>query len=372
MLKRFWDFRKKKVSSEEEVSGAGHHEGADSKEIDVLQGDAAFFNAPSVEIENLETPRIEEPEALATSWWQRLKGGLTKSSARLGQGLKDIFVRRKLDQEMLDDLEELLISADLGFSTSARLTAHLAAQKLEKDLSIDDVKQILATEIEQILEPVARPLYVDATHQPFVVLVVGVNGAGKTTTIGKLAKKWMDDGMRVHLAAGDTFRAAAVAQLQAWGARVGAPVSAGPENGDAAALIFDAYHESKSSGKQVLIADTAGRLHNKKHLMEELQKIVRVLKKADETAPHATILVLDATTGQNSHQQVEIFGEAIGVTGLVMTKLDGTARGGCVVALADRFKLPIHAVGVGESVEDLQPFSASEFAAHLLGVDEKI
>lgn len=301
-------------------------------------------------------------------WWSRLKQGLKKSSDRLGDGLKTIFVRRKLDQTMLDELEELLISTDMGVSTAAHLTQTLSKQRLDKDVSVEEVKEILATAICDILNPLAMPLTIDPSHHPYIILVVGVNGAGKTTTIGKLAKFWQDQGHKVHLAAGDTFRAAAVEQLQVWGGRLNISVTTGPENGDAAALVYDAIAQAQQNNADILLIDTAGRLHNKTHLMEELKKIVRVIQKTDATAPHATLLVLDATTGQNAHQQVKIFKEMVGVNGLVMTKLDGTARGGVVVALAQTYNLPIYALGVGEAVDDLKPFTAADFALTLVGM----
>ena len=301
-------------------------------------------------------------------WLARMRSGLTRSSSKIGGGITGIFTRRKLDDETLEELEELLISADLGPATAARLTAEFARSRFGKEVSPDEVRLALADQVARILEPVAKPISVDAAHKPQVVLVVGVNGAGKTTTIGKLAKQWKDDGRNVFLAAGDTFRAAAIGQLQVWGNRAHVPVLTRDQGSDAAALAFDAYTLCQAQGIEVLLIDTAGRLQNKQGLMEELRKIVRVLSKRDPDAPHQTLLVLDATTGQNAHAQVEAFREMVNVTGLIVTKLDGSARGGVLVALADRFGLPVHAIGVGEGIEDLQPFNAQEFARSLMGV----
>ncbi len=297
-----------------------------------------------------------------------MRSGLTRSSSKIGGGIGGIFARRKLDDETLEELEELLISADLGPTTAAKLTAEFAQTRFGKEISPEEVRLALADQVARILEPVARPMGIDAPHRPQVVLVVGVNGAGKTTTIGKLAKQWKDGGRNVFLAAGDTFRAAAIGQLQVWGNRAHVPVLTRDQGSDAAALAFDAYTLCQAQGVEILLIDTAGRLQNKQGLMEELRKIVRVLGKRDPGAPHQTLLVLDATTGQNAHAQVEAFREMVDVTGLIVTKLDGSARGGVLVALADRFGLPVHAIGVGEAIEDLQPFNAQEFARSLMGV----
>lgn len=303
-------------------------------------------------------------------WWSRLKQGLKRSSDRLGDGLKTIFVSRKLDKSTLEELEDLLITTDLGVETAARLTGELGKQRLNQDVSLEEVKIFLANAIETILNPVAQPLALDQMHKPHVILVVGVNGSGKTTTMGKLAKQWKDQGISVMMAAGDTFRAAAVEQLQVWGQRVDVPVISGKTGADAAGLAYDALAKAKEASVDALLIDTAGRLQNKAHLMEELKKIQRVLRKIDETAPHSTLLILDGTTGQNAHSQVQTFKEIIGLTGLIITKLDGTARGGVVVSLAQKFGLPIHAVGVGESAEDLRPFTSHEFARSLLGLGD--
>lgn len=311
----------------------------------------------------------ESVEEEKGGWWSRLKKGLKRSSDKLGDGLKTIFVSRKLDQATLDELEELLITSDLGIETATRLTGDLGKQRLNQDVTLEEVKAFLASAIELILDPVAQPLIVDQNRKPHVVLVVGVNGSGKTTTIGKLAKQWQNQGLTVMMAAGDTFRAAAVEQLQIWGQRLGVPVISGASGADAAGLAYDALVKARQAGVDVLLIDTAGRLQNKAHLMDELKKILRVLAKVDETAPHSTLLVLDGTTGQNAHSQVQNFKEIIGLTGLIITKLDGTARGGVVVSLAHKFGLPIHAIGVGETADDLRPFTSHDFARNLLGLE---
>ena len=304
-----------------------------------------------------------------TGWFGRLKTGLSRSSTRLTDGIGGIFTKRKLDEAALEDLEELLITADLGVASAAKLSAGLAETRFDKDVSPQEVRAALAEDIARILEPVARPLSPDPARKPHVVLVVGVNGSGKTTTIGKLAKHYTEQGLKVRLAAGDTFRAAAIEQLQLWGERTGCPVVAGKAGADAAGLAYGALETARREGDDLLLIDTAGRLHNKSELMAGLQKINRVLKKVDETAPHDVLLVLDATTGQNAHAQVETFKELVQVTGLVVTKLDGTARGGVLVALAERFGLPVHAIGVGETAEDLRPFKARDFANSLMGIE---
>ncbi len=305
--------------------------------------------------------------AKESGWLSRLTSGLRKSSAKLVGGIGDLFTKRKLDDAALADLEDLLITADLGAANAAALTANLAKTRFGKDISGEEVRAAFATDIAALLDPVAVPLKIDTTKKPFVVLVVGVNGAGKTTTIGKLAKQFRDQGRTVTLAAGDTFRAAAVEQLQVWGQRTGVPVIARETGADAAGLAYDALTEAKGRGDDILLVDTAGRLQNKDALMAELAKIVRVMGKLDDSAPHAVLLVLDATVGQNAHSQVEAFKKVSGVTGLVMTKLDGTAKGGVVVALAEQFGLPVHYLGVGEGVDDLRPFKAADFARSLLG-----
>lgn len=302
------------------------------------------------------------------SWWSRLKSGLKKTSDSLEDGLKNVFIRKRLDRQTLDELEELLILSDMGVETAAKLTQALSKEKLDKDVTIDEVKHFLVDKITSILTPYASPLELDKNHNPHVVLVVGVNGSGKTTTIGKLAKQWKDQGHKVRLAACDTFRAAAVEQLQVWAERSNIPISIGLQNSDAAGLAYSALEQARTDKADVLIIDTAGRLHNKAGLMDELKKMTKVLQKIDSTAPHSVLLVLDATTGQNAHAQTQVFKELIGVTGLVVTKLDGTAKGGVVVSLCEKFKLPIHAIGVGESVDDLHPFTAQDFARTLVGM----
>ena len=301
-------------------------------------------------------------------WFSRLKAGLSRSSGRLTDSIGAIFTKRKLDDEALEELEEALIGADMGVATSARLVADLAKKRFGRDVSPEEVKGDLAESVTAILEPLARPLEIDPAHRPHVVLVMGVNGTGKTTTIGKLARLYTEQGLKVVLAAGDTFRAAAIEQLKIWGERTGATVVAGKQGADAAGLAYGALERARAEGADLLLIDTAGRLHNKDNLMAELSKIVRVIGKLDETAPHDRLLVLDATTGQNAHAQVEVFRQIGGVTGLVVTKLDGSAKGGVIVGLADKFGLPIHAIGVGEGADDLRPFSARDFARSLMGL----
>jgi fused signal recognition particle receptor len=303
------------------------------------------------------------------SWWQRLKQGLAKTASSVSDGITSLFTKRKLDAGMLEDLEDILIQADLGIDVAARIAATVGKGRYDKEIEPEEVKAILATEVSKVLTPVALPLVVDGTKSPFVILMVGVNGSGKTTTIGKLAAKFRFEKRSVMLAAGDTFRAAAIEQLKVWGERTGTPVVAREQGGDAAGLAFDALKQAKEAGTNVLMIDTAGRLQNRTELMDELEKVVRVIKKQDTTAPHAVLLVLDATVGQNALSQVDIFGKTAGVTGLVMTKLDGTARGGILVAIADKFKLPIHFIGVGEGIDDLEPFAAEDFARAIAGME---
>jgi fused signal recognition particle receptor len=308
-----------------------------------------------------DPPATEQP-AGRPGWFQRLKAGLTKTSQRLSQDIAGIFTKRKLDADTLEELEDLLIQADLGVDTAMRITAALAQGRHSKEISAEEVRAVLAAEVERVLAPVAKPLAIDGDQKPHVVLVVGVNGTGKTTTIGKLAHKLRQEGRSVMLAAGDTFRAAAIDQLEIWGERTGAEVIARGVGADAAGLAFDALTRARENKCDVLLIDTAGRLQNKQALMDELEKVIRVLRKIDATAPHQVLLVLDATTGQNALNQVEVFKDKAGVTGLVMTKLDGTARGGILVAISAKFGLPVHAIGIGEGVEDLSAFEAGEFA----------
>jgi fused signal recognition particle receptor len=311
---------------------------------------------------------VEIPtEALRTSWFARLTTGLKRSSDQLTGSITSVFTKRKLDAATLDELEDVLIQADLGIETAIAITDTLRRDRFDRDVSGEDVRAVLAAEVEKVLGPVARPLVLDIAHKPFVILMIGVNGSGKTTTIGKLAQQFAAQGRSVMLAAGDTFRAAAIEQLQVWGQRTGAPVVSRPAGADASGLAFDAVTQAKAEGRDILIIDTAGRLQNRDELMNELEKIIRVIKKVDPSAPHATLLTLDATTGQNALKQVEIFGARAGVTGLVMTKLDGTARGGILVAIARKFGLPVHFIGVGEGVNDLEAFTASDFAKAIAG-----
>lgn len=324
----------------------------------------ALADAPTLAEES-----APEPPAAKRSWWTRLKEGLTRSSSAIGGGITDIFTKRKLDADTLEDLEDVLVQADLGVTVASRIVEAVGKGRYGKDIAPEEVKQILAAEVERVLAPVARPLVIDATKKPFVILMVGVNGSGKTTTIGKLSAKLKADGKTLMLAAGDTFRAAAIEQLKVWGERVGAPVVARQQGADAAGLAFDALTQAREAGTDVLLIDTAGRLQNRTELMAELEKVVRVLRKLDAEAPHAVLLVLDATVGQNALSQAEIFGRIAGVTGLVMTKLDGTARGGILVALAAKFGLPVHFIGVGEGIEDLEPFEARDFARAIAGLE---
>ena len=302
-------------------------------------------------------------------WLQRLKRRLGRSSARLGEGITGIFTRRRLDDETLTELEELLIQADMGMAIADEVTGRLRKSRFGQEVTPEEVRGALAQVIVELIEPIARPLKIDRGLKPHVVLVVGVNGSGKTTTIGKLAKQYRDAGLTVHLAAGDTFRAAAVEQLKIWAERTGCPITIRPTGADAAGLALDALNAAKAEGADVLLIDTAGRLQNRTDLMAELQKVVRVLKKGDPAAPHSVLLVLDATVGQNAHAQAETFRDMVGVTGIVMTKLDGTARGGVLVSLAERYGIPVHAIGVGETAEDLRPFEASSFARSLVGLE---
>ena len=301
------------------------------------------------------------------SWFQRLASGLKRSSDQLTGSITSVFTKKKLDAAMLEDLEDILIQSDFGLEMASQVTETLRRERFDRDVSAEEVRQVLAAEIVKVLEPVARPLPLDAARRPHVILMVGVNGSGKTTTIGKLAGLLTSQGKTVMLAAGDTFRAAAIEQLQVWGERTGAPVIAKPAGSDASGLAYEAVERARADGVDVLIIDTAGRLHNRDELMSELEKIIRVIKKLEPEAPHTTLLTLDATTGQNALNQVEIFGKRAGVTGLVMTKLDGTARGGILVAIAQKYGLPVHFIGVGEGLDNLEPFAARDFAEAIAG-----
>lgn len=309
----------------------------------------------------------EEPKK---SWWRRLSDGLKRTSGSIGAAVASLVTKRKLDRALLDEIEDALLRADLGTEVAMRIANAVGEGRYDKAISADEVKAVVAEEVEKVLAPVAKPLEVTAGQKPFVILVIGVNGSGKTTTIGKLSAKFRAEGKSVMLAAGDTFRAAAIEQLKIWGERTGAPVVARSHGADAAGLAFDAITAAKAQGCDVLLMDTAGRLQNKSELMLELEKVVRVMKKVEPSAPHAVLLVLDATVGQNALSQVDVFHKTARVTGLVMTKLDGTARGGILVALSSKFKLPVHFIGVGEGVDDLAPFTAKDFARAIAGLDD--
>ncbi|MUH06893.1 signal recognition particle-docking protein FtsY [Commensalibacter melissae] len=304
---------------------------------------------------------------MALGFFSRLKQGLSRSTQKLGNNLTSVFTKRRLDDESLEQLEDILISADFGPEVAENVIESFRKTRFGSEVTDQEIKQALAEEISKILKPVALPFQPNPDLKPHVVLMVGVNGTGKTTTIGKMGQFFTDQGLKVMMVAGDTFRVAAVEQLQVWGDRVGVSVISGKPQADAAGLAFEALKRAKNEKTDLLLIDTAGRLHNKSALMEELAKIIRVMRKFDETAPHSVLLVLDATTGQNAIEQVRIFKEMVDVSGLIITKLDGTARGGIVIALAEKFKLPIHAVGVGEKAEDLRDFSAEEFAKGLVG-----
>lgn len=321
---------------------------------------------PELEI----APQVEE-QPTKKGWFSRLKEGLTRSSNQLTENIAAVFTKRKLDDDTLQDLEDVLIQADLGIETAMNITEEVARGRFNKEISDHEIREILGAEVAKVLAPVAIPLKIHSANKPHIILVVGVNGTGKTTTIGKLAAKFRGEGKSVMLAAGDTFRAAAIDQLKIWGERVGASVIARDVGADSSGLAFDAIRDAREQNIDVLLIDTAGRLQNQDNLMAELEKVRRVIGKQDETAPHDVLLVLDATTGQNALQQVEIFGKVADVTGLVMTKLDGTARGGILVAISAKYGLPVHAIGVGETVDDLQPFEAAQFANAIAGIDEE-
>ncbi|TPW30963.1 signal recognition particle-docking protein FtsY [Martelella alba] len=344
-------------------------------EAPVVEDDRADTPAPHPVAEGFsfeEQAVPEEPETVPTvrlSWFERLRAGLSRTSHQLAGQIASLFTKRKLDEATLEELEDLLIQADLGVETAMRITDTLSSERYGKDVSGNDVARIMSGEIIKVLKPVARPLALDLKHKPHVILVVGVNGTGKTTTIGKLAAKLTRSGLKVTLGAGDTFRAAAVEQLKIWADRTGAEFVGTKLGADAAGLAYDAFEQAQANGSDVLIIDTAGRLQNKAELMAELEKIVRVLAKLDPDAPHTVLQTLDATTGQNAMNQVEIFRNVAGVSGLIMTKLDGTARGGILVAIAAKHKLPVYFIGVGEGIDDLEPFEAEEFAAAIAGTE---
>jgi fused signal recognition particle receptor len=353
---------------------------ADQADSGLWSGGLWRRGAPAVHPDQAEPSEPFEPAPVEISpgnaeaqerrgWFARLRAGMARSSERLNSGINTIFNRRRLDDAALLELEELLIASDMGIGIAAEVTEELRRSRFNQEVSPEEVRSALAEQVIRLVEPVMKPLRLDLGHKPFVILVVGVNGSGKTTTIAKLAKQYRDAGHDVMLAAGDTFRAAGVEQLQIWGERTGCRVVTRPSGSDAAGLAYEAFEQARAEGSDILLIDTAGRLHNKANLMSELQKIVRVLKKVDPQAPHSVLLVLDATTGQNAHAQAEIFREMVGVTGIVMTKLDGTARGGVLVSLAEKYGIPIHAIGVGETADDLRPFEARAYARSLVGLD---
>jgi fused signal recognition particle receptor len=311
---------------------------------------------------------IPETAQTEANWWQRLSGGLKRSSSAL-TAISDLVTKRKLDDATLVEIHDALVRADLGLNAADRIVRVLGEGRHDAAITPDGVKAIVAAEAEKSLAPVAKPLIIDTAKKPFIILVAGVNGSGKTTTIGKLSAKFRAEGRKVMLAAGDTFRAAAIDQLKIWAERTGAEIIARGPGADTAGLVFDAIAAARAQSADILLIDTAGRLQNRSELMDELQKVVRVVKKADPSAPHAVLLVLDATVGQNALSQVEIFQKLVGVTGLAMTKLDGTARGGILVAIAEKFAMPVHFIGVGEGVDDLAPFAAHDFARAMVGLN---
>ncbi|MEO1702817.1 MAG: signal recognition particle-docking protein FtsY [Pseudomonadota bacterium] len=382
-LKRVFSFGRKEVEDKSAETSAA----ADSAEESVVVQDLpaepieARPDEPAVENEPVEAGLSEkvmigeaqpqskpedEPEK-PKGWLGRLTSGLSRSSKQLTDNITGVFTKRKLDDETLEELEDILLQSDLGLETAMRITDSLSSGRYGRDVSTDEVRQIMAEEITSVLEPVAKPLELDLNHKPHVLLVVGVNGSGKTTTIGKLAAKLSAAGLKVTLGAGDTFRAAAIEQLKIWAVRTDSAFVGTELGADAAGLAFSAYEQARDNGSDVVIIDTAGRLQNKAELMDELAKIVRVLQKHDPDAPHTVLQTLDATTGQNALNQVEIFRNVAGVNGLVMTKLDGTARGGILVAIAAKFKLPVYFIGVGEGIDDLEPFRASDFSSAIVG-----
>ena len=330
--------------------------------------ETAPVEAVQVEAVAKQEPEVEKPEVEKKGWLSRLREGLSKSTKKVAESITGLFTKKKLDQQTLDDLEDALIQADLGVAVASRLVAKLGKERFGKEVTDEEVRAAFADDIAEILQPVAIPLSIDAARKPHVILIIGVNGSGKTTTIAKLAGLYKGEGRSVILAAGDTFRAAAVEQLKVWGDRAGVPVVSKPTGADAAGLAYEALERARAEKTDVLLIDTAGRLHNKTNLMEELAKIVRVIRKLDPEAPHSCLLVLDATTGQNAHAQVETFKSMSPVDALVVTKLDGSAKGGVLVALAEKFKLPVVAIGVGEGIDDLRPFEARAFARGLMGL----
>ncbi len=383
----FWRKKKNEKANEEELHDEEllHPKGEPEIEPSTDAEDVKAELPKEVQIDELDeapVPKHSEVDDLIEAeefsdhsneggWLSKLGKGLSKSSNKITKGLSDLVTKKKIDQEVLDGLEEILIEADLGPRTAMTIIEEFSKDRFGKDVSEDEIREALADAMAKILEPVAKPLEIKKPEDgsPFVILVSGVNGVGKTTTIGKLAHKLTrEDGYKVMMAAGDTFRAAAVEQLEEWSKRVGCAFLSKDVGADAAAVAFEAYTQAKEEGVDVLLIDTAGRLHNKKNLMEELQKIIRVLRKQDENLPHAGLLVLDATTGQNAFAQLETFKDMVDISGLIVTKLDGSAKGGVLIGLADQFGVPVHAIGVGEGIEDMQPFKAVEYARSLMGI----
>jgi fused signal recognition particle receptor len=363
----------------QELAPAPNEEPAVEAVVEEIVEDVVLDDQPVIETPTVPLPKgfalsddkpeeVVAVEAPKLTWFQKLKLGLSQTSSQLSSRISSLFTKRKLDEDTLDELEDLLIQSDLGVETAMRITGALSAERYGKDVSGEDVALIMADEVKKVLLPVAKPLELDLSHKPHVILVVGVNGTGKTTTIGKLAAKLSGSGLNVMLAAGDTFRAAAIEQLKIWADRTGSEFIGTKLGADAAGLAYDAFEQAKAKKSDVLIIDTAGRLQNKAELMDELSKIKRVLAKLDPDAPHTVLQTLDATTGQNAMNQVEIFRNVAGVSGLVMTKLDGTARGGILVAIAAKHKLPVYFIGVGEGIDDLEPFEAEDFAKAIAGV----
>jgi fused signal recognition particle receptor len=363
----------------QELAPAPNEEPAVEAVVEEIVEDVVLDDQPVIETPTVPLPKgfalsddkpeeVVAVEAPKLTWFQKLKLGLSQTSSQLSSRISSLFTKRKLDEDTLDELEDLLIQSDLGVETAMRITGALSAERYGKDVSGEDVALIMADEVKKVLLPVAKPLELDLSHKPHVILVVGVNGTGKTTTIGKLAAKLSGSGLKVMLAAGDTFRAAAIEQLKIWADRTGSEFIGTKLGADAAGLAYDAFEQAKAKKSDVLIIDTAGRLQNKAELMDELSKIKRVLAKLDPDAPHTVLQTLDATTGQNAMNQVEIFRNVAGVSGLVMTKLDGTARGGILVAIAAKHKLPVYFIGVGEGIDDLEPFEAEDFAKAIAGV----
>ena len=366
-------------TAEPEVSEEPEAEAPAQAAFEPTEPEPVVASAPSLSPASFLEPPPPPPATAAPEtapaatdlrgWFGRLRAGLSRSSTRLNDGINTIFARRRLDAAALEELEELLIASDMGTGVAGEVVERLRGSRFNQEIAPQEVREALAEEIIKLIEWVQKPLRPDPDKKPFVILVIGVNGSGKTTTIGKLAKQYRDTGKTVILAAGDTFRAAAVEQLQIWGERAGAPVLTRPTGSDAAGLAYDALEKARAERADILLIDTAGRLHNKADLMGELQKILRVLKKVDPEAPHSVLLVLDATVGQNAHAQAETFRDMIGVTGLVMTKLDGTAKGGVLVSLTEKYGIPIHAIGIGETAEDLRPFDARSYARSLVGLE---